>query len=202
MIDPRSRIIDTAFRLFLENGYKSVSIKDIMNETGFSKGGLYHHFRGKEDIFFATLERYYFNLLNTGKFEDTQLSFRDRIKVRYAYAASIFSMVEKIGKEEIKFPIRTFFMFQLESEKHPEFIGRIRETVASYRGEIKMIVEKAIENREIKEGLSSEIVMQQIISMIEGTAIHHSTLEEKAESFLMNQYDTIFESYFDLICTD
>ncbi len=43
-------ILDTAGRLFLEKGYDSTSLQDIMNETGLSKGAIYHHFSSKEEI--------------------------------------------------------------------------------------------------------------------------------------------------------
>lgn len=44
------RILDTAGRLFLEKGYERTSLQDIINDTGLSKGAIYHHFSSKEDI--------------------------------------------------------------------------------------------------------------------------------------------------------
>lgn len=43
-------ILDTAQRLFIEKGYDNTSLQDIMDETGLSKGAIYHHFSSKEDI--------------------------------------------------------------------------------------------------------------------------------------------------------
>lgn len=44
------RILDSARRLFAEQGYEKTSIQDILNDLGLSKGGLYHHFKSKEAI--------------------------------------------------------------------------------------------------------------------------------------------------------
>ena len=45
------KILDTAERLFIEKGYDHASLQEIIDETGLSKGAIYHHFTSKEDIF-------------------------------------------------------------------------------------------------------------------------------------------------------
>ncbi len=51
-------ILDVAFRLFMEKGYKHTSIQDIISGLGgLSKGAIYHHFRSKDDILMAVTDR-------------------------------------------------------------------------------------------------------------------------------------------------
>lgn len=51
-------ILDVAFRLFMEKGYEHTSIQDIINDLGgLSKGAIYHHFKSKEDILVAVIDR-------------------------------------------------------------------------------------------------------------------------------------------------
>ncbi len=53
-----NRILDTAYRLFLEKGYEHTSIQDIINHLGgLSKGAIYHHFKSKEEILEAVTNR-------------------------------------------------------------------------------------------------------------------------------------------------
>ena len=53
-----NRILDVAFRLFMEKGYEYASIQDIIDHLGgLSKGAIYHHFKSKEDILVAVTER-------------------------------------------------------------------------------------------------------------------------------------------------
>lgn len=53
-----SLIMDTAFRLFMEKGYERTSIQDIIDHLGgLSKGAIYHHFKSKEDILAAVVDR-------------------------------------------------------------------------------------------------------------------------------------------------
>ena len=51
------KILDTAERLFIEKGYDRASLQDIIQETGLSKGAIYHHFSSKEDIFYSVCDR-------------------------------------------------------------------------------------------------------------------------------------------------
>ncbi|MCI9556435.1 MAG: TetR/AcrR family transcriptional regulator [Lawsonibacter sp.] len=51
------KILDTAERLFIEKGYDHTSLQDIIESTGLSKGGIYHHFASKEDIFYYVCNR-------------------------------------------------------------------------------------------------------------------------------------------------
>ena len=52
------RILDVSVRLFMEKGYEYTSIQDILDQLGgLSKGAIYHHFKSKEDILVAVVER-------------------------------------------------------------------------------------------------------------------------------------------------
>lgn len=47
----KQRICREAYQLFAERGYKSVTMKDICEKTGLSRGGLYRHYDSIEQIF-------------------------------------------------------------------------------------------------------------------------------------------------------
>jgi AcrR family transcriptional regulator len=53
----RKELIAAARRLFVEHGYEATSVQDVLEETGVSRGALYHHFAGKEELFTAVLEQ-------------------------------------------------------------------------------------------------------------------------------------------------
>ena len=51
-------ILETATRLFVQKGYERTSIQDIIdNLGGLSKGAIYHHFKSKEEIFIAVMNK-------------------------------------------------------------------------------------------------------------------------------------------------
>jgi AcrR family transcriptional regulator len=52
----RARVIEVATRLFAEHGYDGTSIEAVQAASGVSRGSLYHHFPGKDALFWAVLE--------------------------------------------------------------------------------------------------------------------------------------------------
>src|ERR1022692_3418618 len=52
----RAHLIDVATRLFAAHGYDGTSIEAVLADSGASRGSLYHHFPGKEALFWAVLE--------------------------------------------------------------------------------------------------------------------------------------------------
>lgn len=53
----RNEILDVAERLFCAKGFDNTSTNDILEEIGIARGTLYYHFKSKEDILDAMIER-------------------------------------------------------------------------------------------------------------------------------------------------
>ncbi len=55
--EKRQLILDAAEKLFCRKGVDNTSVQDILDATGMSKGGFYHHFVSKEDALTALCAR-------------------------------------------------------------------------------------------------------------------------------------------------
>lgn len=53
----KNEILDVAERLFGTKGFDGTSTADILNEIGIARGTLYYHFKSKEDILDAMIDR-------------------------------------------------------------------------------------------------------------------------------------------------
>ena len=60
----RERILEAAAQVFADSGYHGASVDDIASASGGSKGGIYFHFLGKREIFFALVNRFADRLLS------------------------------------------------------------------------------------------------------------------------------------------
>jgi AcrR family transcriptional regulator len=54
---PRERILETASRLFYARGVRGVGVDAVIEESGVAKATLYKHFRRKEDLVLAYLDK-------------------------------------------------------------------------------------------------------------------------------------------------
>ena len=97
--DARQRILETADRLFYQDGVRAVGVDRIIAEAGVAKMSLYKHFPSKDDLILAALKHR----------EESVLEF-----FRVA--------LERHGKK-IKDPLRAFFAALKDLVEAPEFRG-------------------------------------------------------------------------------
>ena len=58
--DPKGtveKIVAVSSELFAQKGYEKTSMQDIVDALGMSKGAIFHHFKSKEEIFRAVIDK-------------------------------------------------------------------------------------------------------------------------------------------------
>ncbi len=90
----RELILDASYSLFAEKGFKQVTMKDVCEVTGMSRGGLYSHFSGTDELFEAVLER---------MTEKSSMDFQEEIK-KGTSAVEILEKALDGMQEEMKHP--------------------------------------------------------------------------------------------------
>jgi AcrR family transcriptional regulator len=78
----RQEILQSAYQLFLKNGFHGTSMRQIAQGAGIAVGGIYNHFASKDEIFMALLaDRHpiYFILpaINTAEGQDIESFIHD-----------------------------------------------------------------------------------------------------------------------------
>ena len=56
-MNPRARILDAAMLVFRRQGFRRSSIEQAAEAAGLTRQALYHHFKSKEALFRAVIER-------------------------------------------------------------------------------------------------------------------------------------------------
>src|SRR3954451_10356344 len=54
--EARDELLTAALQVFARRGYREAGVDEIAAEAGYSKGALYWHFSGKEELLMALLE--------------------------------------------------------------------------------------------------------------------------------------------------
>ena len=99
----KNEILDAAEELFATKGYEQTSTGDILDRVGIARGTLYYHFKSKEDILDALIERMNNTLIAGAKKEaqDQSLPVVERI-VRTILSLNMDSGDATIGHEVLQ----------------------------------------------------------------------------------------------------
>lgn len=63
----KNEILDVANELFTRKGFDATTISDIIEKLGVARGTVYYHFKSKEDVMDALIERFISQLLASAK---------------------------------------------------------------------------------------------------------------------------------------
>ncbi|MNI18517.1 HTH-type transcriptional regulator MtrR [compost metagenome] len=86
----KNEILDAADELFGQKGFDGTSTNDILAKVGIARGTLYYHFKSKEDIMDALIDRYNVRILGAAQkvAEDKSIPVIERI-IRAVMALNI-----------------------------------------------------------------------------------------------------------------
>jgi AcrR family transcriptional regulator len=64
MNESKEHILVSSLKLFLQKNFKEVTMKDIVESTGMSKGAIYHYFNSKEQVFEEVIQHFFINIMS------------------------------------------------------------------------------------------------------------------------------------------
>ena len=73
----REEVLDKTISVFWKHGYAQTTVQDLEQATGVNKSGLYTDFKSKEDLFIASMRRYFATLQNLGTLEKRPLGWEN-----------------------------------------------------------------------------------------------------------------------------
>lgn len=112
----RAMIMDAARDLFVKNGYRNVSMRQIAKQLNYSHGAIYYHFTSKAELFFALVEEHFYLL-------DEKLD-------------KILATTNITPKEKLERFLLGFIEFGLTNQSHYEIMFLIKdEEMLSYINE-------------------------------------------------------------------
>jgi len=168
--ETHERILAAAEELFLTRGLNETSMNDIVEATGLSKGALYGHFEGKEELILAIHER---------KVEETIEQFTGS-------TPGAMSAVEKLGRlADLALSLdaypRTFqasnFEFMAAVSRNPAARPALNKRHSRLTGFIKVVVEEGQASGEFREDVDAGQVAAILFAAAEGLNYHWATTE-------------------------
>lgn len=174
-------IITAALRLFLLRGYKYVSLVDVANEIGITKGGIYHYFASKEDLLKAAVRK----LFDDMKAQFIQIFNQDKCLHDILYDLIVEQQVEIYFKsllgieQEIDRINGVNFVLEV-MQCYPQFHEKIDNNQIEICTAIANTLKKAVERCEIRDDADPEILSVIIFTVVNGHRPIEVFYKEKA----------------------
>jgi AcrR family transcriptional regulator len=165
------KIIDTADKLFYNQGYNSTGINQVIEEASIAKGSLYKHFDSKTDLMIAYLERHQEELLKrlevaTGKEPDPKAKLlalfdyhSERQNLRNFGGCALVKANDEAGQND------------------PRILAEIQKAKQRVKAFIKNLVERSGH----KKILTDHELTESIFFMIEGSVVAASIFKNDSE---------------------
>lgn len=179
----KENIIVAALRLFLMRGYKSVSLVDVANELGITKGGIYHYFASKDELLHAALhffldrfEAKYKGMLNSA---DSLKAVLQALLVENSletYAKELLSAANARSLDHIHFAIEIMRLF-------PDVQERVQKNQADLCAAIAGKIGQAIDQGEIRGDVDGGALATMFVALLNG----HKSLEPELQTLAMRQ---------------
>ncbi|WP_405606054.1 TetR/AcrR family transcriptional regulator [Polaribacter sp. Asnod1-A03] len=157
-------IIDKAFKLFYENGFKTTSIDKIMKKTTLSKGAFYHHYKSKKELGLEVIslkveKRVVDGMISPLKkpgnaFKILETVFVNRLKEFPFYdkqfGCPMNNLINEIGSDEIAYQ------------------NALKKIIENWKTILVALIERGKSENSIKKDISSKAVAIYLISAFEG----------------------------------
>ncbi len=166
MNSTRDYIINKAYELFITKSYDTVSISDISDAIGMTKGALYHHFSSKEELFKAVIDKYLvFPNVNVDINNTTLLKFNEIV------VNEIHKMLKNMFAPGITFiPINYITMIADALRYYKGFKEDKERYIEEKTHQIKEILNNAIQHKEIRSDIDTDTFARLYLSIAMGLA--------------------------------
>jgi len=168
----KEKIVLESLKLFSLKGFLSTSVHDIMREAKTSKGGLYNHFKSKDEIFSAVLSE------ARKVWRDRNLAGLDQIEKPVGKVRKLLENYrDRYLKDTETFPGGCIFVtLSVElDDQNPVFSRELNEGFVRLKGMIRRLLDQGKESGELRAEVNTEALTEMIFSGMLGASVIYGT---------------------------
>jgi TetR/AcrR family transcriptional repressor of nem operon len=196
MNNTKEHILNVSFGLFLQKSFKEVTMKEIVEETGMSKGAFYHYFESKEQLFLEIIN-YAFSLaidIDYSKLNNDSL---------YDFYHSYTTYLNNINQSFFKnstgvnntFDLNYYSLIFDAIKLFPDFRKKMIKSSQSELDNWKAIINAARKKGEINSSMDDEQIANVFIHTNSGISMENIMIgrTENITSTLLILWDSFYE---------
>lgn len=188
-----------SLKLFLQKNFKEVTMKEIVKETGLSKGAFYHYFESKEQLFYEIIDFFFAAILD---FDFSQLPGDSLYRFYHANAEQLntlrFQLLANEENDGEDFITLNFFALLFDAFKlFPEFRTQMEAYHLKERNAWIEVIKSARASGEIRSPLTDQQIAQIFLFTSDGLTMNltmesnTSDLDKRLASLWDNFYKTL-----------
>jgi TetR/AcrR family transcriptional repressor of nem operon len=162
----RAMILARVAPLFNQQGYSGSSLSDIMQQTGLEKGGIYNHFKSKEQL---ALEAFDYSYAILDQRIRAMLAGKKHAIERLSALLAYFQELADDPPIAGGCPILNTAIEADDAE--PALRDRARGAMDELRSTVRRIISKGIERGEVRPGIDVETWTSVMIATLEGAVM-------------------------------
>ncbi|WP_458413437.1 TetR/AcrR family transcriptional regulator [Schinkia sp. CFF1] len=153
----KDKIINTAIHMFETYGYHGVTVNQIVEESGTSKGGFYHHFKSKDELLYI-IHDYFINYALDNAKEALRIytTSTERLQAIIHYNIRIFNLYKP----------HICVFYQESNYLKPDYKQIINRKRKEYSNIIFKVIKEGIESGEFRSNLDINITTMAIHGMV------------------------------------
>ena len=192
MTDTREQILTVAYNLFLQKGYKEVSIQEITGSLGMTKGAFYYFFKSKEQLFQEVFYRFFVTGMRT---DFTQFSHESLYRFYHEYLEYRINQQKDNENDAREFSIN-IYAYIFDAMKHfPDLVNGVKGSSREEKKAWEEIVGIARNKGEIKSLMSNGQIAEIFIFTSDGLGMHEIVEGNKTDvkEHLRALWDAFYE---------
>ncbi len=194
----KEHILEVSLSLFLRKSFKAVTMKEIVESTGLSKGAFYHYFESKDQLFVEVFKHYYSDILQ----EDFSAFSHNSLKDFYTHALEhTRKNIEKVlNLSDSKTVGKTnhYLMLFDAIHRNPKFREIVKQKSEQEIKAWEKIIKTAKKTGEINTPIAAKEIAKMFIYMGDGHGMH-TFFEKKGERFGARETKKLYDELYELL---
>lgn len=168
IIDTKEKILNIAFKIFVNKGYQGTSLNGIAKQAGLTKGGIYHYFESKEALYYQVLDKFFDSKCIPDWLKDIDCNIKDIIKKGFESIMKEKMRIQELVGSESDDAILHFYTFLYEAtRKYPIFQRKIDKYDEEKRRILAAVFQSAGEQGEIRGDLDPEMMAFELDALVQ-----------------------------------
>lgn len=194
----KAAIVRESFKLFLAQGYDAVSFTDIERAAQVTRGAIFHHFRGKEDLFKHVADQFIDAFLEEVDYGAEYLTSQTPLK---DFMDTCLAIIERrmtyfLKDVDVRVTSASFMSFILYLKDHHEtWSEQVQEYEAKKIDAWSEAINLAKEKNEIRPDTNATLLASTFHNLYMGLSYGGALVDKLSIPDLQRQWDYIYQQH-------